>query len=69
MLVGTGVPSFEGEIDAGAKRHRVVDDHDFLMMHRTDRVRAVDGEVHSFAADLVQQRHGCQAEPDAVEGR
>src|SRR3978361_262045 len=69
VLVRTGVPAAAGESHPAAERHRVVDDHDLLVMDRTGRVAAVDGEVQSLVAYLVQQRHRGDAIPDVVEDR
>lgn len=69
MLMGAGVPAVKGEVDAAAEGHRVVDDDDLLMMHRTERMGAVDGEMHSLTADLVHQRYRGKPVPEAIESR
>ena len=67
MPMRTGVPSADSEIDTTAERNFIVNDHDLLVMDRAGRMGAVDGEVHSLAADLIHKRHRGEPEPDAVE--
>jgi hypothetical protein len=62
-----GVPPVDGEVDAAAERHRVVDHDDLLVVHGPRGVRPVDGEVHPLAAEPVHHRDGGDASPQALE--
>jgi hypothetical protein len=69
VLVRGCIPSFGGEVDTTAERHRIVDDNDLLVVDGADRMCAVDGELYSPAADLIQKRHGREPGPKAVKRR
>jgi hypothetical protein len=60
-MTGTEAPPFQ-------TRRRIVDGHDLLVMNGTGRMSAIDGEMHSLAADLVHQCHRGGPEPDAIKG-
>ena len=62
-----GVPAPDGQVDAAAEGHRVVDDHDLLMVHRTGWVNPVDCEIHSRRGDLIEKTYRGNSVPEPVE--
>ena len=43
----SGVPTFVGQVDAATERHHIIDDDDLLVMDRSGRMCAIDGELQS----------------------
>ena len=62
-----GVPASDRQIDSTAEGHRVIDDHDLLVVHGTGGVHSVDREMYAGRGELVEQTHRRNTEPASVE--